>query len=74
MAIERRMSRDMFNENAIVELRQMCLTPTGMFEAGRYFCWELPDEAFDMGLVEALPSVRGNSEELPPEKADGTTL
>ncbi|NJM97602.1 MAG: hypothetical protein HC800_10965 [Phormidesmis sp. RL_2_1] len=66
MALERRMARDMFNENAIVELRQVCMTPSGLFEPGKYLVGQLPDAAFEMGLVEALPPVRGKSEEIAP--------
>lgn len=67
MAIERRMSRDMFNESALVELRQVCMTPSGLFEPGKYLVGQLPDAAFEMGLVEALPPVRGKSEEIAPD-------
>ncbi|MFK8184307.1 MAG: hypothetical protein AB8B99_13115 [Phormidesmis sp.] len=67
MALERRLARDMFNENAIVELRQVCMTPSGLFEPGKYLVGQLPDAAFEMGLVEALPPVRGKSEEIDPE-------
>ena len=70
MALERRMARDMFNENAIVELRQVCMTPSGFFEPGKYLVGQLPDEAFEMGLVEALPPVRGKSEDLAPPATD----
>ncbi len=66
MALERRLSRDVFNENAIVELRQVCMTPSGLFEPGKYLVGQLPDAAFEMGLVEALPPVRGKSEEVAP--------
>ncbi|KPQ36283.1 MAG: hypothetical protein HLUCCA11_07045 [Phormidesmis priestleyi Ana] len=66
MAIERRLARDMFNENAIVELRQVCMTPSGFFQPGKYLVGQLPDAAFEMGLVEALPPVRGKSEEIAP--------
>ncbi len=66
MALERRMARDMFNENAIVQLRQVCMTPSGLFEPGKYLVGQLPDAAFEMGLVEALPPVRGKSEEVAP--------
>jgi hypothetical protein len=64
MAIERRLSREMFAESAIVELRQVCMTPSGLFEPGKYLVGQLPDAAFEMGLVEALPPVRGKSEEI----------
>ncbi|MEM6449819.1 MAG: hypothetical protein AAF703_05845 [Cyanobacteria bacterium P01_D01_bin.105] len=67
MAIERRLARDMFNENAIVELRQVCMTSSGLFEPGKYLVGQLPDVAFEMGLVEALPPVRGKSEKIDPE-------
>jgi hypothetical protein len=64
MALERRMSRFMFLENEVVELRQICLTPGRVFEPGKYLAGELPDTAFEMGLVEKLPPVRGNSEDI----------
>ncbi|HZG37521.1 MAG TPA: hypothetical protein VEZ50_02470 [Nodosilinea sp.] len=64
MGLERRLSRDMFLNTEIVELRQMCFTPGRMFEPGKYIAGDLPDTAFEMGLVEKLPPVRGKSEEL----------
>ena len=64
MALERRMSRFMFLNNEVVELRQTCFTPGRVFEPGKYLAGELPDDAFDMGLVEKLPPVRGKSEEI----------
>ncbi|TVP67487.1 MAG: hypothetical protein EA342_08575 [Leptolyngbya sp. LCM1.Bin17] len=64
MALERRLSRSMFLETEVVELRQMCFTPGRVFEPGKYLAGELPDTAFNMGLVEKLPPVRGNSEEI----------
>jgi hypothetical protein len=64
MGIERRMSRFMFLNNEVVELRQTCFTPGRVFEPGKYLAGELPDAAFDMGLVEKLPPVRGKSEEV----------
>ena len=66
MPLERRLSRAMFLENEIVELRQICFTPGRMFEPGKYIAGELPDIAFEMGLVEKLPPVRGKSEEIDP--------
>ncbi|MGI8934753.1 MAG: hypothetical protein ACR2FS_11835 [Phormidesmis sp.] len=63
MAIERRLSRSMFAETEVVELRQVCMTPSGLFEPGKYIAGQLPDAAFEMGLVEKLPPVRGKSEE-----------
>jgi hypothetical protein len=64
MALERRLSRTMFLETEIVALRQVCMTPSRLFEPGKYIAGELPDVAFEMGLVEKLPPVRGKSEEL----------
>ncbi len=64
MAIERRLSRLMFLDSELVELRQMCLTPGRVFEPGKYLAGELPDTAFEMGLVEKLPPVRGKSDQL----------
>jgi hypothetical protein len=70
MGLERRLSRTMFLNTEVVELRQMCLTPGRVFEPGKYLAGELPDTAFEMGLVEKLPPVRGRSEELEPPTAD----
>ncbi|MEM6716051.1 MAG: hypothetical protein AAF827_16680 [Cyanobacteria bacterium P01_D01_bin.6] len=64
MPLERRLSRTMFLENEVVELRQMCFTPGRMFEPGKYIAGELPDIAFEMGLVDKLPPVRGQSEQI----------
>ena len=64
MPLERRLSRSMFLETEVVELRQMCFTPGRMFEPGKYIAGELPDIAFEMGLVEKLPPVKGQSEEI----------
>lgn len=72
MAIERRMSRDMFNESAIVELRQTCMTSSGLFEPGKYLVGQLPDAAFEMGLVEALPPTGGKREDIDPTSTDPT--
>ncbi|MGB3136500.1 MAG: hypothetical protein WBG38_10510 [Nodosilinea sp.] len=58
------MSRSMFLNTEVVELRQMCLTPSRMFEPGKYLAGDLPDTAFEMGLVDKLPPVRGKSEEI----------
>ena len=64
MALERRLSRAMFEATELVELRQMCFTPGRVFEPGKYITGDLPDVAFTMGLVEKLPPVRGKSEEV----------
>jgi hypothetical protein len=63
----------MFAETEIVELRQVCFTPGRLFEPGKYLVGDLPDIAFEMGLVEKLPPVRGRSEEIstPPEAPAG---
>lgn len=71
MPLERRMSRDIFASGEIVELKQMCLTPSKVFQPGKYIVGELPDIAFEMGLVEKLPPVKGKNAEIkniePPE-------
>ena len=64
MPLERRLSRTMFLENEVVELRHMCLTPGRVFEPGKYLAGELPDIAFEMGLVDKLPPVRGQSDQI----------
>ncbi len=64
MALERRLSRAMFEATELVELRQICFTPGRVFEPGKYITGDLPDVAFTMGLVEKLPPVRGKSEEV----------
>lgn len=66
MPLERRLSREMFLSSEVVELRQLCFTPGRIFEPGQYLAGELPDTAFEMGLVDKLPPVRGRSEELEP--------
>lgn len=73
MGIERRMWRGMFAPSEVVQLKQMCLTPGKVFAPGKYIVGELPDIAFEMGLVEKLPPVKGKSAEIkqtetPPEK------
>ncbi|MEM6251961.1 MAG: hypothetical protein AAF821_03475 [Cyanobacteria bacterium P01_D01_bin.156] len=72
MALERRLSRAMFEATELVELRQICFTPGRVFEPGKYITGDLPDVAFTMGLVEKLPPVRGKSEEIsyPDDKAN----
>lgn len=68
MAIERRMFRGAFLPDEVVELRQMCLTPGRIFEPGKYLAGELPDMAFEMGLVDHLPPVRGKNAEIKPDQ------
>ena len=69
MPLERRLSRAMFLTTEVVELRQMCLTPGRVLEPGQYIAGDLPDIAFEMGLVEKLPPVRGKSDQIgdPPQ-------
>ncbi len=64
MPLERRLSRLMFLDTETVELRQLCFTPGRVFEPGTYLAGELPDIAFEMGLVDKLPPVRGQSHEM----------
>jgi hypothetical protein len=64
MGIERRMFRGMFAPGEMVELRQMCFTPGRVFQPGKYIVGELPDIAFEMGLVEQLPPVKGKNAQI----------
>ncbi|MGB3534735.1 MAG: hypothetical protein WBA13_14620 [Microcoleaceae cyanobacterium] len=52
MGIESRRFRGMFAPKEIVELKQVCFTPSRVFQPGQYTVEELPDIAFEMGLVE----------------------
>ncbi len=64
MGIEKRLSRAIFAPNEIVELRQTCFTSTQMFAPGTYPVEQLPDIAFEMGLVEPLrPSQNKDAKE-----------
>ena len=72
MGLERKMFRGMFAPGEVVELRQMCFTPGRVFQPGIYIVGELTDIAFEMGLVERIPPVKGKSAEIqytdtPPE-------
>ena len=64
MALERKMFRGMFAPGEIVELKQICFTSGRVFTPGKYIVGELPDTAFDMGLVEQLPPVKGKNAEV----------
>jgi len=55
MGIERKMFRDAFLPTEVVELRQPCFTFEQIFQPGRYRASDLPDLAFEMGLVDHLP-------------------
>jgi hypothetical protein len=61
MGLERKMFRGMFLPTEVVLLKQPCFTPGRLFEAGKYNVADLPDVAFDMGLVDHLPPVKGQS-------------
>jgi hypothetical protein len=63
MGLERKMFRGMFAPGEVVQLKQPCFTPGRLFEPGKYNVDELPDIAFDMGLVDHLSPVKGKSSE-----------
>jgi len=63
MGLERKMFRGMFAPSEVVRLKQPCFTPGRLFEPGNYNAADLPDVAFDMGLVDHLPPVKGKSAE-----------
>ena len=72
MGLERKMFRGMFAPGEVVALRQICFTPGKVFQPGKYIVGELPDVAFEMGLVERIPPVKGKSAQIrytetPPE-------
>ena len=60
MGIEYRHYRQAFLPTEVVQLRQICFTPGRIFEPGKYIAGDLPDIAFEMGLVEHLPPGQGN--------------
>lgn len=64
MAIERNLWRGLFAPGEVVQLRQVCFTPGRMFQPGKYIAGELPDVAFEMGLVERVPPVKGKNAQL----------
>ena len=64
MAIERRMWRGMFAPEEVVLLKRVCFTAGKIFEPGKYIAGELPDIAFEMGLVEQLPPIKGKNDEV----------
>ena len=63
MGLERKMFRGMFSPGEVVRLKQPCFTPGRLFEPGKYNVDQLPDIAFEMGLVDHLPPVKGKSSE-----------
>lgn len=68
MAIEHRQYRQAFLPTEVVELRQTCFTPGRVFEPGRYIAGDLPAIAFEMGLVDQLPPIRGKNAEVKPKQ------
>ena len=64
MGLERKMFRGMFAPGEVVELRQMCFTPGKVFQPGKYIVGDLPDVAFEMGLVDRIPPVKGKSAQI----------
>ncbi|MCT7971037.1 hypothetical protein [Laspinema olomoucense] len=75
MGIERRMSRDIFAATEIVELKQPCFTSTGVLYPGLYPVGQLPDVAFEMGLVDRVYPERGKAgkeeQQSPPDEPGG---
>jgi len=68
MGIERKFIRSMFEINEMVELRQMCLTAGRVFPPGKYIVGELPEVAFELGLVDRLPGVKGKNDKIVDEE------
>lgn len=64
MSIEHRLYRQTFLPTEVVQLRQVCFTAGRVFEPGRYIAGDLPNIAFEMGLVESLPPVRGKNAQI----------
>lgn len=73
MAIERKMFRGMFAPSEIVQLKQYCFTSGKVFAPGNYTSGELPDIAFEMGLVEKLPPDKAKSAEIKDRETPPTT-
>ncbi len=68
MGIEHRQYRSTFLPTEVVELRQICFTAGRMFEPGKYIAGDLPSIAFEMGLVDRLPPIRGKNAEVRPKE------
>ena len=64
MSIEHRQYRQTFLPTEVVILRQTCFTSGQVFEPGKYIAGNLPNVAFEMGLVDRLPPVRGKNAEI----------
>jgi len=67
---EHHIFQGLFAPTELVMLRQACFTPSRMFEPGVYFAGQLPGVAFEMGLVDKLPPVRGKNAEIRPHHPD----
>ena len=72
MAIERKMFRGMFAPSEVVQLKQYCFTSGRVFAPGNYPSGELPDIAFEMGLVEKLPPEKGKNAQIKNEENSPT--
>jgi len=70
MSSEHHLLQNFFASTELVTLRQYCFTPSRMFEPGVYFAGQLPGIAFEMGLVDKLPPVRGKNAEVRPQFPD----
>ncbi len=64
MGIERKMFRGMFAPSEVVQLKEYCFTAVRVFQPGNYPASELPDIAFEMGLVEKLPPDKSKNTEI----------
>jgi hypothetical protein len=67
---EQHILQGLFAPTEMVMLRQACFTPSRMFEPGVYFAGQLPGIAFEMGLVDKLPPVRGKNAEIRPDRPE----
>ena len=63
------MYRGVFAPGEVVQLRQLCFTPGRVFTPGMYIAGQLPDVAFEMGLVEQLPPVKGKNAQIEDNEA-----
>lgn len=70
MGIERKYVRSLFEPGEMVELRQICLTAGRVFPPGKYIVGELPEIAFELGLVDRLPGVKGKNDNIDANKAE----
>jgi hypothetical protein len=66
MGIENRRWKGLFAPTEVVELKQMCLTPGQMFQPGKYKAEDLPEIAFEMGLVESVANGETQQDKVEP--------